>query len=36
MNTMKDENVKLKTKISVIQQEMTKKDKDIQILSQKL
>ena len=36
MNTMKDELLKLKTKMQVNNQEMSKKDKDIEILTMKL
>ena len=36
MNSMKDENLKLKTKLSQSIQEMAKKDKDIEILTMKL
>jgi len=36
MNVMKDENMRLKTKMACIQQEMDKKDKDIETLSMRL
>ena len=36
VNVTKDENTRLKTKMAILQQEMDKKDKDIEILSIKL
>lgn len=36
MNSMKDELLKIKTKLQVSTQEMSKKDKDIEILTMKL
>lgn len=36
VNVTKDENTRLKTKMAILQQEMDKKDKDIEILSLKL
>jgi hypothetical protein len=36
INMTKDENTRLKTKMAVFQQEMDRKDKDIELLSIKL
>jgi len=36
INMTKDENTRLKTKMAVLQQEMDRKDKDIELLSIKL
>lgn len=36
MNVMKDENIRMKTKMAFMQQEMDRKDKDIEQLSLKL
>jgi predicted nuclease with TOPRIM domain len=36
MNVVKDENIRLKTKITTLQQEMDKKDKDLENLTLRL
>ncbi len=36
MNTIKDDNLKLKTKVQSMQQEISKKDKDLELLTLKI